>query len=153
MDVPASKSLKSAIDDKSAVIGILGLGYVGLPLINAFITAGFKTIGFDVDQKKIEMLANGQSYIGHISSDQIQAWTSQQKFSATADMKRIAEADALLVCVPTPLNESRDPDLSYVESTVCEISQGCRSCGAPQSGVGQLVVFPSSCTNGSRFQL
>lgn len=136
MDVPASKSLKSAIDDKSAVIGILGLGYVGLPLINAFITAGFKTIGFDVDQKKIEMLANGQSYIGHISSDQIQAWTSQQKFSATADMKRIAEADALLVCVPTPLNESRDPDLSYVESTVCEILQAMRP--------GQLIVLEST---------
>ena len=104
--------LKSAIADKTAVIGVIGLGYVGLPLIDAFTTAGFRAMGFDVDQSKVDALNAGKSYIRHITSETVAGWSKEGRFEATADMGRLNEADALLICVPTPLNDSRDPDLN-----------------------------------------
>jgi UDP-N-acetyl-D-glucosamine dehydrogenase len=128
--------LAKAIEDKSAVVGVVGLGYVGLPLIQAFIGAGFRTMGFDVDQTKVDRLLAGRSYIGHISSSWIGQCISEGRFQPTADMKRMGEADALLICVPTPLTDSRDPDLSYVESTGRQIAAAMRP--------GQLVVLEST---------
>ncbi len=129
-------ALKRAIADKSARIGVIGLGYVGLPLIRAFIAAGYRTIGFDVDQTKVDRLLKGESYIGHISSQWISECVSEGKFEPTADMNRLAEADALLICVPTPLSESRDPDLTYVEGTTRHIAAALRK--------GQLVILEST---------
>ena len=129
-------TLHEAIDDRFATIGVIGLGYVGLPLIQAFATAGYRTLGFDVDERKIDMLSNCESYIGHIPSPWIEQWTAQGQFEPTADMCRLDEADAILICVPTPLTESRDPDLGYVESTVQSISRTLRP--------GQLVVLEST---------
>src|SRR5271154_5853666 len=114
--------LASAIQDKAAVVGVVGLGYVGLPLIRAFIAAGYRTMGFDVDHSKVERLLAGESYIGHIASEWIADCVKSGKFMPTADMRRLAEADALLICVPTPLSESRDPDLAYVEATARQIA-------------------------------
>ena len=131
-----STDLKSAIADKSAVIGVIGLGYVGLPLIDAFLNAGFRAIGFDVDQTKVDALSSGHSYIKHISSETVAGWSREGRFEATADMGRLGEADALLICVPTPLNDSRDPDLKYVESTGEAIAKTLRP--------GQLVVLEST---------
>lgn len=128
--------LKSAIDGKSAVIGVIGLGYVGLPLIDAFVTAGFRAIGFDVDQAKVDALNSGKSYIKHITSDTVGSWSKEGRFEATADMGRLKEADALLICVPTPLNDSRDPDLRYIELTGEAIAKSLRP--------GQLVVLEST---------
>ena len=122
--------------DKTALVGIIGLGYVGLPLMTAFVKAGFKTIGFDVDQKKVDMLKAGQSYIKHIDSSAIQKLIDDEQFEPTADLDRMGEADALLICVPTPLNDSRDPDLSYVEGTTRAIAKSLRP--------GQLVVLEST---------
>ncbi len=102
-------SLDQAISNKTAKIGIVGLGYVGLPLIRAFIAAGFSTMGFDVDQRKVDMLAAGKSYIDHIKPEWIQEWTASDKFEPTADMARLAEADALLICVPTPSQTAVTP--------------------------------------------
>ena len=116
--------------------GVLGLGYVGLPLIRTFIAAGFPTLGFDVDAEKIRRLKAGESYIEHIPSEWIARYVSEGKFAPTADMSRLAEADALLICVPTPLNRSRDPDLIYVEATAREIAAHLRP--------GQLVVLEST---------
>ncbi len=129
-------ALKKAIADKSARIGVVGLGYVGLPLIRAFIAAGYRTIGFDVDQTKVDRLLKGESYIGHISSQWISECVSKGRFEPTADMNRLAEADALLICVPTPLSESRDPDLTYVEGTTRHIAATLRK--------GQLVILEST---------
>lgn len=129
-------ALEKAIHDKQAVIGIIGLGYVGLPLIRAFIAAGYRTMGFDVDQTKVDKLLAGKSYIGHIPSEWIQECVETKKFVPTSDMKRLAEADALLICVPTPLSESRDPDLEYVEATARQIAAVLRP--------GQLVVLEST---------
>jgi len=109
--------LEQKIKDKTAIVGVVGLGYVGLPLLDAFINAGFGAVGFDVDSKKADALNKGESYIEHIDSSVIQKWIDKEKFTATVDMSRLAEADVIMICVPTPLSDSRDPDLKYVEST------------------------------------
>jgi UDP-N-acetyl-D-glucosamine dehydrogenase len=129
-------ALAAAIDGKTARVGVVGLGYVGLPLIQAFVSAGFRTLGFDVDQAKVDKLLAGQSYIGHLPSQWIAACVRERTFEPTADMRRLAEADVIVICVPTPLNESRDPDLSYIEATAREIALGLRP--------GQLVVLEST---------
>ena len=129
-------TLEQAIADKTAIIGVTGLGYVGLPLIRAFVAAGFRTMGFDVDRTKVERLLAGESYIEHIESDWIAQCVENGTFEPTADMQRLAEADALLICVPTPLSESRDPDLKYVEATTQTIAETLRP--------GQLVVLEST---------
>jgi len=128
--------LQAKIEDKSALIGIVGLGYVGLPLARAFIDAGYRVLGFDVDQAKVEKLLLGESYIGHLSSRWIAECIESSVFEPTANMDRLSEPDAILICVPTPLTESRDPDLSYVESTAREIAMRLRP--------GQLVVLEST---------
>ena len=112
-----AQQLAEKIANKSAKIGIIGLGYVGLPLISAFTNAGFRCLGFDVDAEKVRLLKGGQSYIKHISSDRISDWIQRGVLDPTNDMSRLVEADALLICVPTPLSASRDPDLQYIEST------------------------------------
>lgn len=128
--------LQQKIEQKSARVGVIGLGYVGLPLISAFTNAGFRCLGFDVDHSKVTSLNNGESYIQHISGSQVQDWNDRQVFEATADMARLGEADVLLICVPTPLNESRDPDLRYVEGTARAIAAVLRP--------GQLVILEST---------
>jgi UDP-N-acetyl-D-glucosamine dehydrogenase len=129
-------SLKQAIDNKSARIGVIGLGYVGLPLIRAFVDAGFRTLGYDVDASKVRRLLAGESYIGHIPSSWIADCIGSRHFEPTADMARLSEADALLICVPTPLTDSRDPDVSYIESTGRHIAAALRP--------GQLIVLEST---------
>jgi UDP-N-acetyl-D-glucosamine dehydrogenase len=104
--------------------------------LRAVIKAGFDTIGYDVDPAKVDKLLRGESYIAHIPSDWVAEWLAARQFTATADMKRMQEADALLICVPTPLNESRDPDLSCIESTAQHIAAVLRP--------GQLVVLEST---------
>jgi len=131
-----SKSLENVIRDKSALVGVIGLGYVGLPLINAFVSAGFRTLGFDVDQRKVDSLNAGASYIKHIDSKVISKWRKGCRFEATGEMARLEEADALLICVPTPLNETRDPDLLFVEKTARAVAAALRP--------GQLVVLEST---------
>jgi len=130
------EELKAKIAQRSAKIGVVGLGYVGLPLLHAFIEAGFSTVGFDVDEKKVDSLNQGDSYIAHIPSEWIQRWRKDRRFDATTDMARLQEADAVLICVPTPLTSSRDPDLAYVESTVRQIANTLRR--------GQLIVLEST---------
>ncbi len=129
-------ALDQAIAARTAKVGVIGLGYVGLPLIRAFVQAGFGTLGFDVDRTKVEHLLAGKSYIGHIPSEWIAECTADLKFEPTADMRRLAEADALLICVPTPLSDSRDPDLQYIEATTRHIAEVLRP--------GQLIVLEST---------
>ena len=104
------------LNNKKAVIGILGLGYVGLPLMLRYAEVGYKVLGIDIDQNKVDALNTGQSYIEHISSDKI-VDSLKLGFEATADFSRVAEVDTLILCVPTPLNKYREPDLSYVTDT------------------------------------
>lgn len=102
---------------KSATIGVLGLGYVGLPLVLRFSEVGYKVIGFDIDESKVAALAAGRTYIDHIPAEKVRSAVAQG-FAPTTDFARASEADALIICVPTPLNKHREPDLSFVISTV-----------------------------------
>ena len=130
------EQLREYIQEKQATVGIVGLGYVGLPLIHAFVSAGFRCLGFDVDQNKVDQLNRGQSYIGHIPSTWLESWLANHQFSATSTPEDLANADAILMCVPTPLTEAREPDLSYVISSTQTISQILRP--------GQLIILEST---------
>ena len=107
-----------------------------MPLAHAFINAGFRVLGYDLDEQKVDRLKQGESYINHVPANWIASWLEADKFDATTDPSRLAEADALLMCVPTPLSDSRDPDLSYVVSTVQTIAKILRP--------GQLIVLEST---------
>jgi len=128
--------LEQRIADGTAVVGVVGLGYVGLPLARAFCDAGFHVLGFDVDPAKIEDLAAGRNYLKHLGEDLVSGMTESGLFSSTADFSRMGEADALLICVPTPLGKHLEPDLSYVEKTADAIAATLRP--------GQLVVLEST---------
>lgn len=124
------------IETKEAKIGIVGLGYVGLPLGLEFALKGFEVIGFDVDETKIPLLMNGKSYIKHISEEKIKKSVDSGKFSAVSDFSRLPEVDAIIICVPTPLNKHREPDMSYVVDTAKTIAKFLRK--------GQLVTLEST---------
>jgi len=128
--------LLEKIKKHDAVIGVVGLGYVGLPLLMEFVEQGFKTIGFDIDDKKVTKLNHGQSYIKHISQDRIAEVVRTKLFEATSDFKRIKDVDCILIAVPTPLTKHREPDLSYISGTSEAI--------APHIKKGQLIVLESS---------
>ena len=127
--------LKSRIQQRQAQVGIIGLGYVGLPLALLFSEQKFAVTGFDIDQRKVDILAKGESYIYRITKEEIQ--TAQALgFSATADYSRLDEMDAVVICVPTPLNQYHEPDLSFITDTTHAI--------APHLQAGQLVVLEST---------
>ncbi len=128
--------LKDKIANRSAVIGVIGLGYVGLPLLRSFFEAGFTTLGFDVDPAKISMLKAGESYLKHLGEDFVVALSKSDLFDATADLGRLGEADVVIICVPTPLGPHMEPDLSYIEQTGDAIAATLRP--------GQLVVLEST---------
>jgi UDP-N-acetyl-D-glucosamine dehydrogenase len=130
-----STTLLAKYAAKDALVGIVGLGYVGLPLARAFASAGFPVLGFDIDVKKTEKLNRGQSYIAAIADATI-ADMRERHFRATADFARLSEPDALLICVPTPLTENREPDLRFVENSARAIAAKLRP--------GQLVVLEST---------
>ncbi|HET7151393.1 MAG TPA: nucleotide sugar dehydrogenase [Candidatus Acidoferrum sp.] len=126
-------------------VAIIGCGYVGLPLALRFAEAGHKVTGFDTDPSKVAMLNAGRSYIQHIPQNKIQQFVISRHFSATTDFAKIKEADAILICVPTPLDERREPDLTYVEQTALSIY--------PHLQKGQLVVLESTTYPGTTEEL
>lgn len=128
-------ALVSRLENRTAVIGIIGLGYVGLPLLLRFVESGYAVIGFDIDAEKVVKLERGKSYIKHISSQSVEkAW--EKGFQVTTDFSRAAEADALIICVPTPLNGYREPDLSFVLNTTESL--------LPYMRVGQIMALEST---------
>jgi UDP-N-acetyl-D-glucosamine dehydrogenase len=129
-------NLIEAYREKRAVVGIVGLGYVGIPLALTAAHKGFPVLGFDIDAPRVAQINRGESFIKHISSDAIAKAREDNRFEATADFSRLAEPDAILIAVPTPLNKYREPDLSYVENTARAI--------APYLRRGQLVVLEST---------
>jgi len=128
--------LEEKIRDKSAIIGIVGLGYVGLPLAVAFAEAGFKVLGVDTQQKRVTWVNRGKSYIADVSAERLQAVIANNLLEATTEQSRLKETGAICICVPTPLTKTKDPDLSYVIHESKEISQ----CLQP----GQLIVLEST---------
>jgi UDP-N-acetyl-D-glucosamine dehydrogenase len=128
-------TLMQRIAGRKATVGIIGLGYVGLPLAAAIAQTGNSVIGFDIDPQKAEMLNTGRSYIGHFADESVRKMLSRG-FEATADMARLNAADAVLICVPTPLSRHREPDLGYVVATAQSLAQNLRE--------GQLIVLEST---------
>ncbi|HEX2963193.1 MAG TPA: nucleotide sugar dehydrogenase [Ignavibacteriales bacterium] len=128
--------LLEKVNNKSAVVGIIGLGYVGLPLGLEFALKGFKVIGFDLDPRKPEFLSRKKSYIKHISEEKIAKAVDSGNFSATTEFSRIPEADAIIICVPTPLDEHREPDMTYIVNSAKMIQQYLRK--------GQFVSLEST---------
>jgi UDP-N-acetyl-D-glucosamine dehydrogenase len=137
--------LREKIEDRSAVVGVMALGYVGLPLIRTFFDAGFRVIGFDVDPQKIEQLRRGENYLKHLGDDFASTMAESDRFEATTDMTRLGEPDAVLVCVPTPLGRHLEPDLSYVEQTASDIAAQLRD--------DQLIVLESTTYPGTTRKL
>lgn len=132
----AADGLRQKILNREALVGVVGMGYVGLPLALTFVEAGFAVRGFDVDPAKVTALNQGRCYIRHRDGGRVAQAVASGKLSASGDFSRLGEADALLVCVPTPLGRHREPDLSYVVHTAEAIAATLRS--------GQLVVLEST---------
>lgn len=126
--------LLQKINSKNAKIGIVGLGYVGLPLVIEFCKAGFTVTGFDIDDKKVELLKKGKSYIRHIDISRLT--DNASRFSPTSDLSKLADMDCIIICVPTPLNKNREPDMTYVFSTTETVARNLRK--------GQLIVLEST---------
>jgi UDP-N-acetyl-D-glucosamine dehydrogenase len=138
-------TLLRRIDDREAHIGIIGQGYVGLPLALTFIEKGFRVLGFDVDAEKVAALNRGECYIRHVDALRVKQARATARFEATADFTRLGEPDAILICVPTPLTAQKEPDLTYVRQTAEAIRPHLRR--------GQLVVLESTTYPGTTDEL
>lgn len=137
--------LKDKIQTRQARVAVLGLGYVGLPLACAFAKRGYPTTGFEVDPDKVSHLIKGESYIGDIPSERIRDLASSGKLSATTDFSRLHDQDAIIICVPTPLRKSKDPDVSYIVAAVDQIKKHIHA--------GQLVILESTTYPGTTREL
>ncbi len=131
-----AENFEKKIKDRKAHIGIIGLGYVGLPLLKTFLAGGFRVMGFDIDTKKVKMLNRGKSYIKHVQTKELKKYIKGKKFQATANFKNLAKVDVIIICVPTPLDAHKNPDLSYVLNTTEVIAQNLRK--------GQIVILEST---------
>ena len=136
MNSSAMLALEGKIRARSASTAVIGLGYVGLPLARHLCEAGFRVTGFDIDDRKVDSLNAGRSYIKQIPSDWIEKTVQEEQFSATTDFAHLSDVDCVSICVPTPLNEHREPDLTYVVETVEQIAKYLHP--------GQLVVLEST---------
>jgi UDP-N-acetyl-D-glucosamine dehydrogenase len=141
----AATRLADRIEQKTATVCVVGLGYVGLPLAETFAAAGFGVVGFDIDAGKVARLNRGESYIKHIPAGRVRELLDTERFTATADADCFTSADAIIICVPTPLTDAREPDLSYIVSTGRLI--------APRLKPGQLVVLESTTYPGTTEEL
>ena len=124
------------ITDKKARVGVIGLGYVGLPLVVEYAASGFEGIGFEVDETKANKINQGDSYIGDVPSSRVKELVSQKKLSATVNFDRLADCDAIIICVPTPLRKTKEPDVSYILAAAEEIKKRLRR--------GHLVILEST---------
>jgi UDP-N-acetyl-D-glucosamine dehydrogenase len=133
------------IDTRQALVGVVGMGYVGLPLALCFTEKGFPVLGFDVDDDKIQSLSRGESYIKHIGAARVADASAGRRFTATSDFDRLSEPDAILIAVPTPLTRQREPDMQYVRTTAEQLARRLRR--------GQLVVLESTTYPGTTDEL
>jgi UDP-N-acetyl-D-glucosamine dehydrogenase len=136
VSLKSNAELEHKLETKTVTVGVIGLGYVGLPLVHVFWQAGLKVVGFDIDPTKIKKLGNGESYISHFDHDRIVKMNSSGRFRATDDFSELGTCDAILICVPTPITATREPDLSFVINTSEAIARHLRK--------GALVVLEST---------
>ncbi len=141
----AKPNLLKKIRKNNALVGVIGLGYVGLPLALVFAEKGFNVLGFDIDVKKTEKLSRGECYISHINSKRVSRVIKQNMLVATDDFSRLNEPDVIIICVPTPLTLQRDPDMSYIIQTAKQIREKLRA--------GQLIILESTTYPGTTEEL
>jgi UDP-N-acetyl-D-glucosamine dehydrogenase len=140
-----AERLRARLDARTARVAVVGMGYVGLPLAETFAWGGYPVLGFDIDPDKVAKLNQGQSYIGHICPERVAEMRASGRFEATTDPGRFADADAVVICVPTPLTDAREPDLSYIVSTGRILKEHLRP--------GQLIVLESTTYPGTTQEL
>src|ERR1700689_3749799 len=141
----AAMALEEKIKNRTARVGIVGLGYVGLPLAMEFAKAGFSVTGIDIQESKVSQLNSGQSYVQDVPSDTLRKWVSGGKFRATSDFSVISDLDTINIAVPTPLRKTKDPDMSFIVSACQEI--------AKYLGPGKLVILESTTYPGTTDEL
>ncbi len=139
------EELLEKIENKEAVVGVIGLGYVGLPLLIQFVKQGYQGIGFDIDSKKVNALLHGESYIKHVPIEPVNKFLKEKRLDVTISFDRLSEADCIVICVPTPLTDKMDPDLRFLVSTSETIAKVIRP--------GQLVVLESTTYPGTTEEL
>ena len=139
------KELLDRIATRNATVAVLGLGYVGLPLCLAFAEQGFDVIGLDIDLRRVEALQKGKSYVDDITADQLKAQLERRKFKPTTDFDELRKAHAVIVCVPTPLNKSGDPDISYIVNATLEVEKRLQP--------GQLIILESTTYPGTTVEV
>jgi len=141
----AADVLVAKAQDRSALIGIVGLGYVGLPLAMEFARAGFRVLGFDVSQAVVDSLTQGRSHVRDVASADVARFAKEGAFTATTDLARLREPDVVSICVPTPLSKTKDPDVSYVLAATNAVKRALRR--------GQLIVLESTTYPGTTREL
>ena len=139
------QELIDKIDQKEFVVGIVGLGYVGLPLMWTFHNAGMPVLGYDIDKEKVDCINEGRPYIKHLGKEMMEKLAQSNRCDATCDFSRLPEADAIMMCVPTPLDHYREPDMQYVEKTSLTVGEHLRK--------GQLVILESTTYPGTTVDL
>src|SRR5437899_2475567 len=145
LKVSLEDQLRERISNRTARVAVVGMGYVGLPLAETFALGGYPVLGFDIDPVKVEKLKRGESYIGHICGERVAELISSGSFDASTDPARFRDADAIIICVPTPLTEAREPDLSYIVATGQTLRRYLRA--------GQLIVLESTTYPGTTEEL
>ena len=137
--------LQSALEEREALVGVMGLGYVGLPLSMAFVRSGFRVLGFEVDPARAKALSEGTSYVGDVNEEEVREAVTSGRLSVTTDFTRLREPDTISICVPTPLRKTRDPDMSFVTAALEQIRPCLRA--------GQLIVLESTSYPGTTEEL
>jgi UDP-N-acetyl-D-glucosamine dehydrogenase len=145
MTTTHADQLLEKIENKSVLVGIIGLGYVGLPLALAFTEKGFHVLGFDVDPAKVDQLTAGECYIKHLDCERVERAVAADLFEATTDFARLSEPDAILICVPTPLGPHKEPDMRFVENSTRAVQETLRP--------GQLIILESTTYPGTTDEL
>ncbi len=139
------ETLRTAIGEHKACVGVIGMGYVGLPMLARAASVGFHVLGFDISAERNAMINAGTSYIGDVPSAKLAELRQAGLIEATADFERLAECDVILICMPTPLNASRDPDMSYIETATADIAKRLRP--------GQLIILESTTYPGTTVEV
>src|SRR5918999_3816831 len=136
MDTPMKNELINLVTNKQAQVGVIGLGYVGLPLLVEFASKGFRATGFEVDESKAKRINEGDSYIGDVPATRLNEMVKSERLRATSDFNNLSDCDVIIICVPTPLRKTKEPDVSYILAAAEEIKKSLRR--------GQLVVLEST---------
>src|SRR5260221_452409 len=122
MAKPSASDLLASFENRTARISVIGLGYVGIPLVMAAVDSGFRVVGFDINAERVAQLNRGESFIARVSNERLSEAVSSGRFAATTDLDRLSEQDAILIAVPTPLTKQREPDLSFVVNSTQAIA-------------------------------